>query len=354
MTWIWDDRHVVAMDYETSGVRPEYALQPWRIPRGDTWVTSMAWVWPYAGQLMSDGAIKPLAEVTEQFLLRAVIDKLVVCTWNAAFDISVAMALGYTDLCHHVRWLDGMLLWRHLDIEPERDEDGPKKSYGLKAYVREKLPEAAGYEEDVNFHVDSPEALVKLHEYNVADCALTLRACKDLWGALTERQRQAAWIEASCLPMVAEANLTGLLIDTIAAQDLMLQLKAKAAAKLAELAPYGVTEAIVRSPKQMATLLYETWGLPKQGQTSTGAPSTDKNALFELAIIDPRAKQIRDYREALNCSKKFAETPWRAANYNGDQRAHPLARVFGAYSSRFTYSSKQTQRKKGVIDDESA
>ena len=32
----WNDDQIVAFDFEASGSLPEYALQPWRIPAGDT------------------------------------------------------------------------------------------------------------------------------------------------------------------------------------------------------------------------------------------------------------------------------------------------------------------------------
>jgi DNA polymerase I-like protein with 3'-5' exonuclease and polymerase domains len=345
MSWAWDDQHVVAMDYETSGTLPEYALQPWRMA-SDMWVTSMAWVYPDYGPLKHDGMIGHSPYATKRFLEWAIEEDRVVCGWNTPFDISVAMAQGFTALCKRVHWLDGRLLWRHVFCRPETDDSKPRKPYGLKDYVREHMPQFAGYDADVDFHDQSAAALEKLHRYNVQDCAFTLMGCKALWAQLEPRQQQAAWIEAQCLPMVAEANLTGLLIDTLAANDLILALEATAADKLSLLAPYGVTEKVVRSPKQMATLLFDEWKLPVQSLTATGGRSTDKTTLFELAFIDERCKTLRDYREALNCSKKFAQTPLAAAQYNGDNRAHPMAMVFGTYSGRFTYSSKQNNRKK--------
>ena len=372
----WDDARVCAMDYETSGVRPEFALQTWRIPKGEMWPTSLAWVWPEAGTLRHAGSTMPARGVTEQFLQWAIAENRIVFGWNTAFDISVAMALGFRDLCFKIKWMDGRLLWRHLCVEPEYD-DGPRKPYGLKDYVREFMPEFAGYEADVDYHDQSPDALAKLHHYNIQDNVFTLKACRTIWRALEARQRQAAWIEADAIPLVADANLRGLLIDTVACQDLMLKLKAKADGIAADLAPAIVeglepgtkkqqnmsmgerAAAVVASPQQLAALLFDRWGLPvqkmnpltaKQAEKPGAQPtrSTDKEVLFELAFLDPRAKLLREYREALNCSKKFAETPLVAARYNEDGRAHPLAIMFGTYSGRFTYASKQKNRKKGA------
>ena len=340
------------MDYETSGTRPEYALQPWRIPKGDAWATSLVWLWPHGQRLKHAGATMPPPAVTRQFLEWTIAEERTIFGWNTAFDISVAMAYGFKELCFAAKWMDGRLLWRHVFIEPQYSDADPKKPYGLKDYVREFMPEHAGYEEAVDYHDASPEGLEKLHHYNIQDNVFTLKACKALWHRLEPRQQVAAAIEAEALPLVAEANLQGLLIDTIAAQDLMLKLKATAAAKLAILAPDGVTEAVVRSPKQLAALLFERWGLQSEKTTTTGNRSTDKEVLFELAFVDPRAKLLREYREALNCSKKFAQTPVEAARYNGDGRAHPLAIMFGTYSGRFTYASKQSNRKKKGGEDE--
>jgi DNA polymerase I-like protein with 3'-5' exonuclease and polymerase domains len=84
--------------------------------------------------------------------------------------------------------------------------------------------------------------------------------------------------------------------------------------QLEKLAPHGVTEKIVRSPMQLGKLLFDDWKLPVLKE-NTGAKTgkvsraTDKEVLHELAFIDPRAKELRAYREALNNETKFAETP---------------------------------------------
>lgn len=375
----WDDNRVCAMDVETSGTRPEFALQPWRISRGETFLTSLAWVWPRGRTLNHDGGVMPLPALMGRFLQWAVDEQRVVCGWNTPFDASVAIALGFRDLVFKLRWLDGRLLWRHLAVEPEYDTNRDKKKrYGLKDFVREHWPQHAGYEEGVDYHDLSPENLQKLHTYNIADNAHTLRACKWLWGQLTERQRRAAWIEAACIPLIADANLRGLLIDTIGAQDLALRLSDKAETVLAGLSPDilgGVAASgvkgpkrrpltereiamkVLASPQKLATLLFEDWRLPPQklnppNQKGVQTRSTDKEVLHELALIDPRAKKLREYREALNCSKKFAQTPVVAAHYNGDGRAHPLAIMFGTYSGRFVYASKQRRDKDEELVDE--
>jgi hypothetical protein len=38
----WDDNKFVAFDFEASGSKEEYALQPWRCAAGDFWATSVS------------------------------------------------------------------------------------------------------------------------------------------------------------------------------------------------------------------------------------------------------------------------------------------------------------------------
>ena len=207
------------------------------------------------------------------------------------------------------------------------------------------FPQHAGYEADVDYHGSDPVKLQQLHEYNIKDCVFTLRLARKFWHELSHSQQAVAVTEAASFKMVARANLEGMIVDTLEARNLSAILKQTAAAKLASLAPHGITEKIVRSPKQLGEVLYDQWKLPVQGFTATGARSTDKLALHKLALRDPRVKEIKAYREALNNDTKFAAAPLTACAYNGDRRAHPQARVFGTYSGRMTFCSKQGKNK---------
>lgn len=350
---MWEDDKFVAFDFETSGVLPEYALQPWRVAQGKAWATSIAIVGKRDKKFYIEGGLKPDVSLMTHFLETAVEKKQTIVGWNTVFDIQWLLAYGLEELVMKAKWLDGMLLWRHFSIEPEYEKDRPnKKSYGLKACVAEYLPEHAGYEEDIDFHSDDPEVLEKLHEYNIKDTQFTFILAKHWYSQLAQspQQLKAALIEAECLPLVAKANFDGMVVDTLAARELRQKLIDDAAKALEELAPYGVTEAVVRSPTKLGKLLFDDWKLPvfkqntgkKTGKTSR---ATDKETLHELSFVDPRAKVLRGYREALNNRTKFADTPLESCNYNGDACTHPQAIVFGTYSGRLTYASKQGKNK---------
>jgi DNA polymerase I-like protein with 3'-5' exonuclease and polymerase domains len=346
----WDEQ-VQAFDFETSGTLPEYALQPWRRRTNNFWATSLVWARKIDGKIKDFGGLAPDRGMMREMLEEAVLHKRRMLGWNVVFDIAVLLSYDLDDLVFQLDWLDGMLLWRHAFIEPEYETERHKKrSYGLKPAVAELFPQWANYAEDVDFHDPSPEARAKLHRYNIRDVGFTYFAAQYFWNQLNDKQQRVALIEADCLPMVAKANLEGLLIDTLAARELSAKLAKTAADRLSELSEHGVTEAVVRSPTQLAKLLFDQWGLPVQKENvgkKTGKVSraTDKEVLHELSFLDPRAKKLREFREALNNRTKFAEAPLESVEYCGDGRTHPQAMVFSTYTSRLTYSSKQGKNK---------
>lgn len=340
---------VTAFDFETSGTLPEYALQPWRVKTGDAWITSLATIRPAGSSYVKGGSLSPSKEHLTELLTQAQATGGYIVGWNTVFDISWLLAMGLRDDVFKCKWLDGMLLWRHLEIEPEYDTvKGKKRSFGLKSAVAEFIPQHAGYEANVDFHATDADSLAALHEYNVQDTLFTFLIARGLFAQLSPRQQNAALIEAEILPFLAEANLEGMLVDTLAANELATNLENIAHARLEELTPHGVTESVVRSPKQLAALMFGDgggWQLTPHKQTASGANATDKEALHELALVDPRARLLREYREALNNRKKFADTPLESVAYNGDHRTHPSAIPFGTYSGRVTYSSSQGANK---------
>lgn len=351
---IWDNASFAALDLETSGDLPEYALQPWRVARGKAWITSLSFVSFDGTKLVPSGGLMPDKAMIRQKLQWAIDHGLTIVGWNIVFDIAWLLAYGLEDLVFQIKWLDGMLLWRHWFIEPEYEMTKPNKmSYALKpGAIEQFLPAFAGYEEDVDFHSTDPAELKKLQKYNDRDTLAAYVITMQLYNWLGEEPRRlkAALIEAECLPMVAQANLEGMLVDTLACRELAQWLLDTSDAKLVSLAPHGVTEKIVRSPLQMAKLLYDEWKLPVLKENTgkkTGKVSraTDKEVLHELAFADPRAKELREYREALNNKTKFADAPLVSVDYNEDGRTHPSAIVFGTYSGRLTYASKQGRNK---------
>lgn len=368
-----DWNKVVAADLEASGKithevdgepMSAYALQPWRVPRGDAWITSASMLRNIPGQGMQRhvSQLFPDKSRIKRMLTDVLENGWTVLGWNVAYDISMMMALGpeIVDLCMRISWLDGMLLERHYDIEPEYEFQSARhkrKSYALKGTAEKPgamqrwLPHVPLHNEGIKFHSREPADLERLQTYNDQDNLYTWVIAKMIWDKLSPAQRRAALIEAEALPLVAQADLGGIPIDTVVANHLGAKLDLDAAARLQELAPDGMTEVIVRSPVKLGELMFDHWQLPvlKTNKSKVeGKPdsrSTDKEVLHELSFIDPRAKKVKQYREALNAKGKFCSSVLESVAYNGDGRSHPTARIFATYTGRMTVSSKQGKGK---------
>ena len=219
----WDDSKIVAADLETSGKLPEYALQPWRMARGDMWITSGSMIRHAgdAGLVPHLSQLFPSKTQLMQMLQDAIDNDWTILGWNIAFDISMLMALGkdVEALCFKVKWLDGMLIERHYDIEPEYEfqtKKHLKKSYSLKGFtdntgrffpgaLQRWLPDVPAYNEGIDFHAVDPDSLYRLQRYNDEDNVYTWIMTMMIWAKLTTRQRQACLIQADALPRAADA-----------------------------------------------------------------------------------------------------------------------------------------------------
>ena len=94
---------------------------------------------------------------------------------------------------------------------------------------------------------------------------------------------------------------------------------------------HGMPDLNVRSPKQLATLLYDKMRIPPvQGR----GRSTDKEVLRELEPRVPFVQQLREFREAA----KFRSTYVRGMleRRDADDRIHPEFRLFGTVTGRLS------------------
>lgn len=334
---------IVAFDVETSGVLREYALQPCRSTLAERLRTGapQAWLTTCA---MSDangdtGHVRPTREVISAWLESLSPDKYV-CCWNAPFDVAWLVAMGID--VTKVRWLDGMLLLRHLKNAPRYLPQG-QMSYGLKAAVSARWPERGGYDDGIDFMDESDEGLVKLLHYNKLDARYTRELVIEYIAELDPKTLRAAIIEAASIPLVAQSIVHGLTIDPAAAaklSDELIDTIKETFVTLKVMHPTEISKEVLASPKQLAELLYGTWGLKVPKLTEKGAASTDKEALTHLALTDPRAKLVHRYREANYNHTKFVAGSQASLAYNGDGVSRPQARIFGTSTGRMTYSSK--------------
>ena len=353
-----DLRTLLAFDVETtSKVDKRFALQPCRRLRDDAGVGSHATAWfeVIPGQhprICSEHLNAPTVEDHRNLLLRAAREGLTIVGWNTAFDVGWLIAEGLREEVMAVKWLDAMQLWKHVAREPEYDVPGSKRqSFSLKTAVAEYFPLNAGYEAGIDFHSDDPEDVAKRLRYNEMDAEFTLllaaRFIKELTAQGDQRLRNAL-LEAQSIPLVSNSGVRGLYVNAPAAAELDTALKAQIETLGAELAQHGATPEVLASPKQLGKLLFEDWGLPVQNTTPSGNPSTDKIALYMLSPMDRRVKLVKDYREAVGNHTKFVTNVLASVEYNGDGYTRPSPNIYGTYTGRMTFGSKQGKGKDEV------
>lgn len=335
------DKHW-GLDLETTGEDDAYGLQPWRVRQGTAFIRACSIARYDKGKMTVDGDINPSIEKMRWLLKSAAQSNTVLVGWNVAFDAAWLCAVGLEAEVRMCRWLDAMLLWMHREREPEYDEKGGRKRrWRLEDALYAYYPDNADFKQIKDFHTVDPELLKRLLLRNKMDAVTTLKLAEQFWNDLSDKQQRCATIEAASIVPVAEANLMGMCVDHDQTDALTVKLDTIAAERLATLAHHGATEKILASPQQLATLLYDQWGLPIRKLTGTRQPSTDKETLFELAPSDERVQLVKDYREANNNRTKFVANIEKSSQYNGDDRTHPSASIFGTYTGRMVYHSKQ-------------
>lgn len=341
---------LVSFDIETGGALQEYALQPFRATRGFGWITSYATASYADGEVVTDGKLQPSVSELSKFLRRCAKEDAHIVAWNAPFDVAWLIAVGLREEVYACKWLDAMLLWRHLEVGPEFIAQ--PTSWGLKNAVKVFNPSEAGYEQDIDFADVNEELLI----YNKADARHTLELATrfikkihaDEPDTRSPRRLRAALLEAKCIPLVAETYVRGLTVDRAAISTLDSKLEEDsnvAYVKLKLDSPEYISPEVLASPSQLADLLFRKWNIPPVKVTEKGSLSTDKESLHEIALTDHRAALVHQYREANGNRTKFVTSTSASADYNNDGCVRPQARIYGTYTGRMTYYSKQGKGK---------
>lgn len=320
------------LDLETQGEEPMYGLQPHRSIQNRARISAIS----IADDDNMLGQLYPGIEFMRKILSGCAQNKLPIVGWNVAFDASWLIAAGLEEEVFSCQWLDGMLLWKHLTIEPT-DEFTPaakRKSYSLEAAMHEFFPGEGDFKEFDDFDAEDEESLKQLLNRNKKDAWYTLKLAKKFYLELTDRQRVAALIESRSIPQFARTAVAGLCADERQVDMLDNQLAVQRQETYDELLRENpeVADYSLDSPKQLGKLLFNQWGLPiLKTSKKTGEPSTDKETLYELAPLDPRAGAVRTIREAKNNRTKFVTAIKKSLEYNEDSRVRPSPRIFGTY-----------------------
>ena len=334
--------NLVGFDLETPQDVPEYGLQPWRAARGEATVKSVA-VWSNA----FGGVTKamPSVEWFRKFLTTAAEKDWTLVTWNGLFDISWLLALGLQAEVKACTWMDGELLLKRVDGWRSNDLGG--KGYGLKATVAERWPDEAGYGlgDDVTLVPNTAEEWTRLLEYNLKDSKFTALLTEEYLAKLTCGEIDAAASEARGLVPIAQSYINGIHIHGESLNWLAADVSKRRIAAQADL---GVPPDVIASPKKLAKLMFEDWGLAPIKKTPAGAFGTDKETMLKLQLAYPddvRFGKLMALRKVNTQQSKFVTAVYNSMLYHGEPVTRPSPFIAGTYTGRMTYSSKQGKGK---------
>lgn len=344
----------VALDIETAPVGDapqEYALQPWRVLEGTAKITAIG-ISTASTALVHDKNFDVLMDATAR---HSFLTDTYYATWNGVFDVAYLIAAGYD--VRKVKWVDVMLLWKWYS-NSQRMEWQP--SWSLVAGAERWLQGWPLLDKFLAMKAAEPAAGENDQYWKLRckfDAIVTRLITEKIWPLLTSQQQRSALIEAACIWPVANSWVKGVKI----ALDLINELMPAVTVELLEIETalglvndslnkkqkiYGVEgvdwqpSKILRSPKQKAVLLYETWGLICTMWTDKEARSTSKAALTYLADFDDRMLELLRWSELNTQLTKFLNSPSEAAEYLGSDVLHPSPKLFSTYSGRMTYQSK--------------
>jgi DNA polymerase-1 len=150
----------------------------------------------------------------------------------------------------------------------------------------------------------------KAAEYSAEDADVSLRLHQALWPqveAIPGLKEVYESLEQPLVPVLLRMEHTGVLVDVALLRRLSSEFAHKMAAieKDAHAAaghPFNLT-----SPKQLAEVLYNELKLPVTAYTPTKQPSTNEDALEELASLHPLPRLVLDYRSVSKLKSTYTD-----------------------------------------------
>ncbi|MBL8202259.1 MAG: DNA polymerase I [Chromatiales bacterium] len=150
----------------------------------------------------------------------------------------------------------------------------------------------------------------KAAEYAAEDADITLRLHHVLWPKLEATPGLAALydnIEQPLVPVLTRMEETGVLVDTRLLRAMSGEFAGKMAALEKEAHEAAGHPFNIGSPKQLQEVLYNELKLPVTQYTPTKQPSTNEDALAELAEQHRLPKLILDYRSLSKLKSTYTD-----------------------------------------------
>lgn len=253
-----------------------------------------------------------------------------------------------------------------IDVQPitfdsmlaEWLRDPVSKYLGLKNFARQYLYQ---HMTDIEELIGSGKSQITMDQvaiknaapYAAADAAITMRAVhflkdaiKNSYDAATAETtlRLLREIEMPIVPVIADMQRTGVVLDTPFLREMSADLQDKLDAletSIYELS--GVGKFNINSPKQLNDVLFDTLGLPVEGlKKTTHGFSTDTNTMDALKDAHPIIEQIVEYRELSKLKSTYVDAlPELVHPQTG--RVHTSYNQTGTTTGRFSSSNPNLQ-----------
>jgi DNA polymerase-1 len=153
-------------------------------------------------------------------------------------------------------------------------------------------------------------AIERATEYSAEDADVTLQLHQALYPQIQSDEKLARIyreVEMPLLLVLFNMERHGVLLDT----EQLRKLSREFGDKMAEIEARAHTQAgqpfNLNSPKQIQEILFEKQGLKPVRKTPGGAPSTDEDALQELALDHPLPKLILEYRALTKLKSTYTD-----------------------------------------------
>jgi DNA polymerase-1 len=146
--------------------------------------------------------------------------------------------------------------------------------------------------------------------YAAEDADITLRLHQALWPKLQAEpglQRVFNEIEMPLAPVLARMERCGVLIDAALLRKQSSELGHAMIRLQQEVHALAGRPFSLDSPKQLAQILFEERGLPIKHRTPGGQPSTNEEALEELAELDELPRKILEYRSLAKLKSTYTD-----------------------------------------------
>lgn len=144
-------------------------------------------------------------------------------------------------------------------------------------------------------------------------------------------------VEMPLIPVVAELEANGYLIDCDHFTELKARLEPEQALVLADIQAIAGTGFNPASSKQLSKFLYEDLSLPVFKKTEKGNPSTDEEALTPLINAHPVVGKFLKFKKSAMALSTGCKFPLEV---DDDSRLRPKYNQMGAITGRFSATKK--------------